>query len=52
MPFGTGEAAQGPVGAAIANALYRASDQRMRKLPLTVDKLDWGKAGGLREGRG
>jgi CO/xanthine dehydrogenase Mo-binding subunit len=49
-PLGTGEAAQSPVGAAIANALYRTLGQRMRELPLTFDKIDWGKAGSLREG--
>ncbi|MFC4873527.1 xanthine dehydrogenase family protein molybdopterin-binding subunit [Negadavirga shengliensis] len=49
-PLGAGEAAQGPVGAAIANALYRASGQRLQELPLTFDKIDWGKVGKLREG--
>jgi nicotinate dehydrogenase subunit B len=32
--LGAGEAAQGPAGAAIANAVYRASGIRMRDLPL------------------
>jgi CO/xanthine dehydrogenase Mo-binding subunit len=39
-PFlGTGEAAQGPTGAAIANAIANASGVRLRDLPLTRDKI-------------
>ena len=40
-PLGAGEAAQGPVGAAIANAIYNATGSRLRNLPLTPDKIDW-----------
>lgn len=32
--MGAGEAAQGPAGAAIANAVYRASGRRIRDLPI------------------
>lgn len=32
--MGAGEAAQGPAGAAIANAVYRASGKRIRDLPM------------------
>ena len=36
-PFlGSGEAAVGPVGAAIANAVFDATGQRHRALPLSV----------------
>ena len=36
MPFlGTGEAAQGPTAAALANALADATGVRMRDLPLS-----------------
>jgi CO/xanthine dehydrogenase Mo-binding subunit len=36
MPFlGTGEAAQGPVAAALANAVADASGARVRDLPLS-----------------
>jgi nicotinate dehydrogenase subunit B len=38
-PLGTGEAAQGPVGAAIANAASRALGLRLRQLPLTRDRI-------------
>jgi CO/xanthine dehydrogenase Mo-binding subunit len=39
-PFlGTGEAAQGPAGAALANALADATGVRMRELPLTPARL-------------
>ncbi|WP_116125441.1 xanthine dehydrogenase family protein molybdopterin-binding subunit [Lewinella sp. IMCC34183] len=38
-PLGAGEAAQGPTAAAIANAVYRATGQRLRELPLTAEKL-------------
>ena len=36
LALGVGEAAQGPTAAAIANALYHASGQRLRRLPLTL----------------
>jgi CO/xanthine dehydrogenase Mo-binding subunit len=36
LPFlGTGEASQGPTGAAIANAIASATGQRIRELPYT-----------------
>lgn len=39
-PFlGTGEAAQGPAGAAIANAIAHSTGKRMRNLPFTRDKI-------------
>lgn len=38
-PLGTGEASQGPVSAAIGNAVTRALGQRIRDLPLTRDRL-------------
>jgi CO/xanthine dehydrogenase Mo-binding subunit len=38
-PLGAGEAACGPAGAAIANAVFRASGLRVRRLPLTPDAL-------------
>jgi CO/xanthine dehydrogenase Mo-binding subunit len=39
-PFlGTGEAAQGPMSAALANALADATGARVRQLPLTRDRL-------------
>lgn len=38
-PLGTGEAAQGPVAAAIGNALARALGLRVRQLPLTRDRI-------------
>jgi nicotinate dehydrogenase subunit B len=39
-PFlGTGEAAMGPIAAAIANALADAAGVRLRDLPLTADKV-------------
>jgi CO/xanthine dehydrogenase Mo-binding subunit len=34
--LGVGEAAQGPTAAAIANAVYSATGQRLRTLPLTL----------------
>ncbi len=37
--LGGGEAAQSPSGAAIANAVYRASGKRIRHLPITTKKL-------------
>jgi nicotinate dehydrogenase subunit B len=38
-PLGTGEASQGPVAAAIANAAARALGVRMRDLPLSRERL-------------
>jgi len=38
-PLGTGEAAQGPVAAAIGNALAQALGLRVRQLPLTRDRI-------------
>jgi nicotinate dehydrogenase subunit B len=32
--MGAGEAAQGPAGAAIVNALYKVTGKRVRSLPL------------------
>ena len=40
-PLGAGEAAQGPTAAAIANAVYAATGNRLRELPLTADKIEW-----------
>jgi CO/xanthine dehydrogenase Mo-binding subunit len=37
--LGAGEAAQGPTGAAIANALAQAIGARVRDLPLTKDQI-------------
>ena len=44
--LGTGEAAQGPTSAAIANALFDATGARLRRLPFTPDrvKAELGKA--------
>jgi CO/xanthine dehydrogenase Mo-binding subunit len=42
-PMGAGEAAQGPVAAAIANAVFDATGSRVRDLPLKAEKVDWGK---------
>jgi len=40
MPFlGTGEAAQGPTAAAVANAVFQAVGVRYRRLPLTPDRV-------------
>ena len=40
QPFlGTGEAAQGPTAAAIANALADAAGVRVRGLPLTAQRV-------------
>ena len=36
---GAGEGAQGPTGAAIANALFNALGVRVRELPLTRDRI-------------
>jgi CO/xanthine dehydrogenase Mo-binding subunit len=38
-PLGAGEAAQGPVTAAIANAVFDALDVRVRSLPITRESL-------------
>ncbi|MDH5534747.1 MAG: molybdopterin-dependent oxidoreductase, partial [Betaproteobacteria bacterium] len=38
-PLGAGEGAQGPTGAAIANAVDNALGVRLRDMPLTRDKL-------------
>ncbi len=38
-PLGVGEAAQGPAAAAVANAVARALDFRIRDLPLTREKI-------------
>ncbi|MFC2123219.1 molybdopterin cofactor-binding domain-containing protein [Bacteroidota bacterium] len=35
-PLGAGEAAQGPTGAAVANAVFRATGKRIRELPIGV----------------
>jgi nicotinate dehydrogenase subunit B len=42
-PMGAGEAAQGPVAAAIANAVFNATGTRVRELPISAGKVDWGK---------
>ena len=40
LPFlGTGEASQGPTGAAIANAIFRATGVRVRELPLNAARI-------------
>jgi CO/xanthine dehydrogenase Mo-binding subunit len=42
-PFlGTGEASQGPTGAALANAAFDAVGVRFRRLPLTPDRVKAG----------
>jgi len=38
-PLGVGEAAQGPAAAAIANAVARALDFRIRDLPITRERI-------------
>ncbi|WP_276481098.1 xanthine dehydrogenase family protein molybdopterin-binding subunit [Paraflavitalea pollutisoli] len=40
-PMGAGEAAQGPVAAAIANALFQATGSRLRELPLRPAQINW-----------
>lgn len=40
-PMGAGEAAMGPVSAAIANAIFDATRSRIRVLPLKAEKIDW-----------
>jgi CO/xanthine dehydrogenase Mo-binding subunit len=42
-PMGAGEAAMGPVSAAIANAIFDATGSRIRDLPLKAEKIDWEK---------
>ncbi|MFN3997107.1 molybdopterin cofactor-binding domain-containing protein [Algoriphagus sp.] len=42
-PMGAGEAAQGPVAAAIANAVFNGTGTRVRDLPIQSEKIDWGK---------
>ena len=37
--LGTGEASQGPTGAALANAVFDATGVRFRTLPLTPDHV-------------
>ena len=37
--LGTGEASQGPTGAALANAVFDATGVRFRTLPLTPDRV-------------
>jgi CO/xanthine dehydrogenase Mo-binding subunit len=37
--LGTGEASQGPTGAALANAVFDATGVRFRRLPLTPDRV-------------
>jgi len=41
-PLGAGEAAQGPVAAALANALHDALGVRVRRLPLDVENITRG----------
>ena len=42
-PFlGTGEASQGPTGAALANAVFDATGVRFRRVPLTPDRVKAG----------
>ena len=38
-PLGAGEAAHGPVAAAIANAVFDALELRVRNLPITRERL-------------
>lgn len=40
-PLGAGEAAQGPVSAAIANAVFNGTGTRVRELPISAEKVDW-----------
>ncbi|MBW3468948.1 xanthine dehydrogenase family protein molybdopterin-binding subunit [Arthrospiribacter ruber] len=40
-PLGAGEAAQGPVAAAIANAVFDGTGTRVRDLPIKAEKIDW-----------
>jgi CO/xanthine dehydrogenase Mo-binding subunit len=38
-PLGAGEAAQGPVAAALGNAVFDALGLRLRSLPLSADNI-------------
>jgi len=38
-PLGAGEASQGPISAAIANAIFHATSVRLRDLPFTPDRV-------------
>jgi CO/xanthine dehydrogenase Mo-binding subunit len=38
-PMGAGEAAQGPAGAAVANAVYKACGKRFRDLPIVKETI-------------
>ncbi len=38
-PLGAGEASQGPISAAIANAIFHATGVRLRDLPFTPDRV-------------
>ncbi|MBF9235263.1 xanthine dehydrogenase family protein molybdopterin-binding subunit [Microvirga alba] len=40
--LGTGEASQGPTSAALANAIFDATDVRFRQLPFTPDRIKAG----------
>ena len=40
-PMGAGEAAMGPVAAAISNAVFDATGSRVRNLPIKAEKIDW-----------
>ncbi|MFC5625852.1 xanthine dehydrogenase family protein molybdopterin-binding subunit [Algoriphagus winogradskyi] len=42
-PMGAGEAAMGPVAAAISNAVFDATGSRVRNLPIKAEKIDWTK---------
>ncbi|WP_439487609.1 molybdopterin cofactor-binding domain-containing protein [Algoriphagus sp.] len=44
-PMGAGEAAMGPVAAAIANAVFDATGSRVRNLPIKSKKIDWDSIG-------
>ena len=37
--LGVGETAQGPTAAAIANAIFHATNKRLRQLPFTTDRF-------------
>jgi CO/xanthine dehydrogenase Mo-binding subunit len=45
-PLGSGEASQGPAGAAIANALRQAIGLRLRDFPFTADRVKAALQGG------
>jgi CO/xanthine dehydrogenase Mo-binding subunit len=38
-PLGAGEASQGPISAAIGNAIFHATGARLRNLPFTADRV-------------